>query len=230
MGDKKKKFAVFDIDGTIFRSSLVIELTKELVDEGLFPKNTHSLYREEFQRWLDRNGSYEDYINKVVDVYKANIVGVKLKDAIDIAERLMIFHKNRVYRYTRDLVQKLSSTHFLLAISHSPYHVVEPFCRAWGFQKVYALMYEVDENEVFTGDVEYEDLIKHKGRVLERAMDVEGLTRAGSVGVGDSESDIAMLKMVSRPIAFNPNTKLYQAAKRNHWDIVVERKDVIYRI
>ena len=91
-------------------------------------------------------------------------------------------------------------------------------------------MDEVDENEVFNGHVGHEGLIKHKGRVLERAMDVEGLTRAGSVGVGDSESDIAMLKMVSRPIAFNPNSKLYQAAKRNHWDIVVERKDVIYRI
>ncbi|GAI32477.1 unnamed protein product, partial [marine sediment metagenome] len=34
------------------------------------------------------------------------------------------------------------------------------------------------------------------------------------VGVGDTESDIAFLKMVEKPICFNPNKKLYQYAKR----------------
>ncbi len=30
--------AVFDIDGTIFRSSLVIQLSNALVEHGVFPK------------------------------------------------------------------------------------------------------------------------------------------------------------------------------------------------
>lgn len=230
MKNKKNKFAVFDIDGTIFRSSLLIKLVEEFIEEGLFPQSTQSLYNEEYQRWLDRRGSYEDYINKVVDVYGANIKGIKLQDAMDVAERLMIFHKNRVYKYTRDLINKVRKSHFLLAISHSPYHIVEPFCRSWGFQKVYAVLYEVDENEIFTGNVEYEDLIKHKDRILKRAMAKESLGMAGSIGVGDTESDIPMLKTVSRPIAFNPNRKLYQAAKRNGWEIAVERKDMIYKL
>jgi phosphoserine phosphatase len=125
---------------------------------------------------------------------------------------------------------KLKKTHYLLAISHSPYHVVEPFCREWGFQKVYAMMYEIDDREIFTGAVEHEDFMKQKDKVLARAIAKENLTLEGSIGVGDSESDIPMLKMVSRPIAFNPNRKLYQVAKRNRWEIVVERKDMIYRL
>lgn len=230
MTKAQKKFAVFDIDGTIFRSNLLIELTEKYIEEGLFPYRVRSLYNEEYQRWLDRHGSYEDYINKVVEAYMRHIEGVKLKDAMDLAERLMIFHKNRVYRYTRDLILKLQKSHFLLAISHSPYHVVEPFCRAWGFQKVYAMMYEVDANEIFTGRVEYEDLIKHKDKILQRAVEKENLLLAGSIGIGDSESDIPMLEMVSHAIAFNPNRKLYQAAKKNRWEIVVERKDMIYKL
>ena len=91
-------------------------------------------------------------------------------------------------------------------------------------------MYEVDENEIFTGKVEYEDLMYHKGKVLKRAMRNETVTLQGSVGVGDTDSDIAMLKMVSRPVAFNPNKKLYQAAKRNGWEIIVERKDMVYKL
>jgi len=32
-----KKLAIFDIDGTIFRSSLTIELLESLIEEGVFP-------------------------------------------------------------------------------------------------------------------------------------------------------------------------------------------------
>lgn len=227
---KKQKLAVFDIDGTIFRSSLLLELVEVCIEEGLFPSRARSLYSEEFQRWLDRRGSYEEFMTKAVQTYRSHIKGVRLADVMEIADRMMLFHKNRVYRYTRDLMLKLQKSHFLLAISHSPYHIVEPFCREWGFQKVYAMLYEVDENEIFTGEVEYEDLMHHKGKILERAIRNENVTLKGSVGVGDSESDIPMLKMVSHPLAFNPNKKLYQAAKRNRWEIVVERKDMIYKM
>jgi len=76
----------------------------------------------------------------------------------------------------------------------------------------------------------YEDLIDDKARVLQRAIEKEGLTLSGSVGVGDSEIDIAFLKMVEKPICFNPNSKLYQHAKLAKWKIVVERKDMVYFI
>lgn len=230
MMNMQKKVAVFDIDGTIFRSSLLIELMEKFIEEGLFPYQARALFTEEYQRWLDRRGSYADYINKVVAAYGTYIKGVKLEDAMEVSGRLMIFHKNRVYTFTRDLIKKLAKTHFLLAISHSPYHVVEPFCREWEFDKIYAMMYEVDNSGVFTGNVEYADLIKDKGKILARAVQKENLTLKGSVGVGDTESDISFLKMVTRPIVFNPNSALYRVAKRKRWEIMVERKDVVYRL
>jgi phosphoserine phosphatase len=39
-----------------------------------------------------------------------------------------------------------------------------------------------------------------------------------------------MLELVERPIAFNPNKKLCAHAKKKGWEIVVERKDVIYKL
>ena len=224
-----EKVAVFDIDGTLFRSSLIIELLEELIDEGVMPWRARKIFEKEYVLWLDRRGSYEDYIMKVVEAYMRNIKGVRLDATMNVARHLMLFHKNRVYRFTRDLIKKLQKTHYLLAISHSPYHVVEPFCREWGFRKVYAKFYETDKLGYFTGDIIEEDLIMDKGKILTRAMEKEHLTLTGSVGVGDSETDIPFLKMVSRPIAFNPNMGLYRAAKRRKWPIVVERKDVIYK-
>ncbi len=47
--------------------------------------------------------------------------------------------------------------------------------------------------------------------------------------MGDTETDISFLKMVDNPICFNPNKNLYNYAKKKGWEIVVERKDVIYK-
>lgn len=49
-----------------------------------------------------------------------------------------------------------------------------------------------------------------------------------SYGVGDTASDISMLEIVDRPIAFNPNHQLYDHARKAGWRIVVERKDMVY--
>lgn len=226
----KQKFAVFDIDGTLFRSSLLIELVEQLINEGFLPAKTRKIFDEEYNLWLDRKGSYSDYIGRVVEAYVSNIRGLRLEDVQGVAERILLFHHNRIYRYTRDLIKKLQNDHFMIAISHSPYHIVEPFARKWGFQKVYAQYFEVDESERFTGRVEFLDFIMRKDKVLERAIEKENLTLRGSVGVGDSAADASFLKIVQKPIAFNPSNGLYKIAKRNGWRIVVERKDVIYTI
>lgn len=232
--EKKKiipdKVAVFDIDGTFFRSSLTIELTEELIEQGLFPPKARNVFNEEHHLWLERRGDYHNYIEKVVEAYITFIRGVKLADAMKVAERVMLFHKNRVYRYTRTLVEKYRDSHFMLAISHSPYHIVEPFAREWGFRKIYAPFLLVDKHGYFTGEIKDWEFMADKGKVFARALRKEHLTLNGSLGVGDSAPDAKFLSKVRRPIAFNPDSGLYRIARRRHWPIVVERKDVIYHI
>lgn len=222
--------AVFDIDGTIFRSSLLIELVDGLIMQGVFPKSARVLYEREYTRWLNREDSYDKYIAKVVRTYNQHIIGVLDSAVWDVARSVMAFHQKRVYRYTRDLLQTLKKTHMRIAISWSPFDIVAPFCKEIGFDKVYGRMYEVDHRRRFTGKILSEDLINRKDKILERIVEREELTFKGSIGVGDSESDIVLLKKVERPIAFNPNKKLYRVAKKNSWTIVVERKDMIYTL
>lgn len=235
-GKKLDHVAVFDIDGTIFRSSLLVEMIEALIAEGVFPKEVRRFYADSWRRWQARSGtaksgfSYYEYISNVILAYRKYIQGVRRADVWRVADKVVDFHKVRLYRFTRDLIQKLDKTHFLLAISHSPYEAVAPFAKSLGFDKVYAQVYEVDKRVRFTGRVLYEDIIFNKGRVLKRAVEKEGLTLEGSVGVGDTESDMPFLKMVERPIVFNPSMKLYKYAKKRGWEVVVERKDVIYRL
>ncbi len=223
--------AVFDIDGTIFRSSLLIELVEALILEGVFSASVRRIYAREYRRWLDRKDSYEKYISAVVVAFEKNIKGVREKDFLRVAQKVIVFHQNRVYRYSRDLVKDLrKKKYYLLAISHSPFYVAAKFAKQLGFDKTYSRLLEMDRNRRFTGTTLYTDLIYDKAKILRRAIEKENLTLKGSIGVGDTESDISFLKMVERPICFNPNQTLYRIAKKNRWPVVVERKDVIYRI
>jgi len=226
-----KKVAIFDIDGTVFRSSLLIELTNALIQEGIFHLKVGKLYARAYENWLSRKGLYEEYIKAVIKAFRQNIRGVRYNEFSKIAKKVVTFHRNRIYRYPRDIVKNLKKkNYYLLAISHSPQKVVKEFCKEMGFDKIYGQIYETDRQKRFTGRVLHIELISDKAEILKRAIEKEKLTLKGSVGVGDTESDIAFLKMVEKPICFNPNQKLYQYAKRAGWKIVVERKDVIYHL
>lgn len=228
---RKRKVAIFDVDGTIFRSSLFIELTEALINAGIFPKKIRKLYTEEHLLWLDRKGSYEDYIMAMVFAYEKYLPGVSVADFNRVAYQVVKTHKNRVYRYTRDLIAELKSkNYFLLAISQSPKSILDLFCDELGFDLVYGRKYEIDSKKEFTGKVLHLDIIANKSVVLNRAIENHHLTLKASIGVGDTEGDISMLSLVDHQICFNPNKKLFDHAKKKGWKIIVERKDVIYPI
>ena len=228
---KKRKVAIFDIDGTIFRSSLLIELVHALIEAGIFPNDSIEEFRREHELWLDRKGDYESYIMAVVDTFQKYLIEVSFSDFNDISKKMVLEHKNRVYRYTRDLVLELKKADFfLLAISQSPKGVLDSFCNELGFDKVYGRFYELGPQDTFTGEIVDLHLIANKANIVRRAVEKNNLTLQGSVGVGDTEGDIPFLELVERPICFNPNKKLYKWAIRNNAKIIVERKDVIYDI
>ncbi|HEC94077.1 MAG TPA: HAD-IB family hydrolase [Candidatus Kaiserbacteria bacterium] len=228
---EKRPVAVFDIDGTIFRSSLLLELVECLIERDIFPKETREVYANEHLQWLDRKGDYSVYVHKVVDAFGRQLKGVPYGEVADVAGEIIEEMKNRVYRYTRDLVQDLKHRgYYLLAISHSPKLIVDGFGYELGFDKTYGIFYSTGASGCFTGGIEDEDLIMNKGTILRRVVRKEGLTFVGSVAVGDTESDLPMLELAETSIAFNPNKLLYREARRNGWQVVVERKDVIYEL
>ena len=228
---EKRPVAAFDIDGTVFRSSLLIELVERLVESGLFPKESKESYESERLKWLDRKGDYEAYIGKVIDVFAAQLKGLPYGEVANIAGEVIEEKRDRVYRYTRDRIRALKAQgYFILGISHSPKFIADGFGYEHGFDKVYGSFYATGASGNFTGDVEDADLIFNKAAVLTRAVRKENLSLDGSLAVGDTESDIPMLEMVARPIAFNPNQKLYAHAKRRGWKVVIERKDVVYEL
>lgn len=231
MNDMKQKAAFFDIDGTVFRSSLLIELVETLIDEGVFPKEARDAYTTHLSAWRDREGEYEVFIKAVVSTYMKHIKGVYYGDLADIGRLVVAKQSKHVYRYTRDLIARLKEEgYYIVAISQSPKTILDEFCKAYGFDKVYGRIYEIGPQDRFTGEMTDVHLVENKANIVARVLEKENVTIEDSIGVGDTDGDIPLLGAVSRPICFNPNALLYAHAKRMGWEIVVERKDVIYEL
>ena len=88
---QKNKAAFFDIDGTLFRNSLLIEhyflMTKDgILDKENWEENVKPLY----QKYQDRKGPYEDYLDKASLLYQKNLKGID-KKTINIYAKKVIF-------------------------------------------------------------------------------------------------------------------------------------------
>lgn len=228
MDTPKKKVAVFDIDGTIFRSNLHFELFKGLVEYGIFPAIVLKEIEEYHDDWITRRGHYRDFEQSLIISYKNRLKG-KVAEDIEKVSRFVVEEKmEHIYVYTRDLIEGFRKDYVLLAISGSPREVVDAFTENWKFDKAYGTIYGV-ENGVYTGEVTFPSY-EVKDTTLKNFCAEHNLTLEGSVGVGDTSGDVAFLNLVEHPIAFNPSKELFETAKQRGWKIVAERKDVIYEL
>lgn len=228
---QQKKVAVFDIDGTIFRSSLYIEIVRQLIKDGVLPSGASSQFEAEYSAWKDRThvDSYNEYTQAVIDSFEKYLPTLSVEKFESAADKVVDRQKAHTYVYTRDLITKLKKqNYFLVAISGSQAELVGRFVKAYGFNAFAGSDYE-KKNGRFTGKFQ---ILTHQNKVhfLQTLVQQESLTLDESIAVGDSEGDIDMLKIVSNPIAFNPERSLFKYARRRGWAIVVERKNVVYEL
>lgn len=227
----KKKVAVFDIDGTIFRKNLHFELMNELSWMNVFSHDVRNKLVKLYTSWLEHRGTYEVYRLALVELYERSIKGCH-KDDVENASKLVVsFHQKRTYIFAEELIEKFRKENYhIIAISGSPIEIVREYNnKHLHFDKVFGSVYDLDGEGFYTGKTDYEP-VANKGNVLKQYAYENNLTLDDSYGIGDTESDASFLDVVDNPIAFNPNENLKKLAQKNGWRIVVEKKDVIYDI
>lgn len=225
-----RPFAVFDIDGTIIRWQLFHAITDALAQNKTLPPELYTQIQDARRRWKTRahEESFKEYEEQLVDVFKAVLKDMDVATHAQASQKVFEEYKDQVYRYTRGLIKELKAKGYMLfAISGSPTDVVEPFAAYYGIDDFVATRY-LSDGKVYTGEVEL--FLGRKNEALDMLVKKHGLDYAGSIGVGDSEGDIAMLDVVENPIAFNPSKILLAEAKSKCWKIVVERKNVVYEL
>jgi HAD superfamily hydrolase (TIGR01490 family) len=227
----KKKLAIFDIDGTIFRKNLHFELINELSWLKTFPNSARKELIKAYTNWLEHRGTYENYRKRLVELYDEHIKGCSVQDVEKASRMVVSFHKNRTYIFAENLIKKLKEENYhIIAVSGSPIEIVREFNeKHLGFDEVFGTVYEIGGDSKYTGKEEFVP-VKNKGQLIKQYLFENSLTLEGSYGVGDTESDASFLELVENPIAFNPNFNLKKIAEENDWKIVIEKKDVVYEM
>lgn len=225
-----KKFAVFDIDGTLIRWQLYHAIVTELAKQGHLADKAYELIRGSRAQWKKRSHSesFKEYEGTLVSVYHTALTNLKTEDFMKAVDSVFDEYKDQVYTYTRDFVRSLKQQGYLLfTISGSQAEIIEKLADYYGFDEAIGNTYE-QKNGFFTG--EHRHIVESKAELLDQLVQKQGLSYKGSIGVGDSEGDIQLLSKVEKAIAFNPSKQLFEAAQTNGWDIVVERKNMIYEL
>jgi HAD superfamily hydrolase (TIGR01490 family) len=227
----QRKFAVFDIDGTLIRWQLFHALIDELIRTGYFESEFYEDIYAARADWKRRTHeeSFDDYERLLTEKFDATLKGRAVAPFLEAGQKVMDKYKDQVYTYTRNLIRTLKNEGYVLfSISGSPHELVAMLADHYSFDG-YAGSTLEERDGIFTGSV---DAVRSKRKIeiLTQLMAKHNLTAAGSIGVGDSESDIPLLKMVENPIAFNPSKKLFQHARDKGWRVVIERKNMVYEL
>lgn len=226
---ERRKLAIFDIDGTIFRRNLHFELINELVWLGSFPNHVRNDLILLYRRWIEHTGTYEDYRRALIELYSRYLHGCSTEDVLRAAASVVSFRERQTYIFAERLIAKFRQENFfLLAISGSPAEIVSAYNEGYlHFDKALGSVYEVGADGRYTGVPTFEPSLD-KGTVARECIEEYDLDFSGSYGIGDTESDEGFLELVEHPIAFNPNNNLREVAQEKRWRIVVEKKDVVY--
>lgn len=226
----QRRFAVFDIDGTVIRWQLYHSIVSELAKREHLSNDASDKISQARMTWKNRSNteSYSAYEKVLVETYYGAIHNVKVDDFESIVDHVFEEYKDQVYTYTRDLLGKLKAEGYLLfTISGSHHEIIEKLAHYYGFDDYVGNLHERDD-ETFTGN--YTGTVHRKGEILTHLVNKHNATFEGSIAVGDSESDIAMFELVENPIVFNPTRGLFAHAKKSGWQVVVERKNMIFEL
>jgi len=234
---KKQIAAFFDIDGTLYRDSLMTEVFKKLIKSEIIENDRwYKEVKPYYVKWDKRIGNYDNYLLKMADIYTEAIIGLHRSQIEFIARQVIKQKGDRVYTFTRDRIKwHKSQGHIIITISGSPIELVREMSIKYGFDDYVGTKYTLNEHDVYTGDIiPMWDSVSKKS-AIEYFVDKYNIDLSQSYAYGDTSGDYTMLKSISNPTAVNPTRELLlnildDDELKEKISIMLERKDVVYSL
>ena len=228
--------AFFDIDGTIYRNSLLTEHFKKMIKYELIdPLAYEEKVKETFKLWNERKGDYDKYLLSLTESYVNAMIGISEKDNDFVSDQVLNLSGNRVYRYTRERIKwHKEQGHKVIFISGSPDFLVKRMANKWDADDYQGSIYHTKDGR-FSGEISPMWDSRNKIKSLNRFCEKYNLDLEKSYAYGDTSGDYSMLKSVGNPIAINPSKEFLEKLRENQEiskkiQVIIERKDVIYKV
>lgn len=229
LASSKRKFAVFDIDGTLYRWQLYHELVQELAFAGVFAARAFHELSDRWNKWRGGLMSFDEYESYVVEVMMKNLPLVPISTFEAACDKVVEQSHHKTHHYPRQLLKDLKNQGYaIIAITGSQQELIQRFGKHYGFDIMVGAIYERN-NGRFTGKIT-RPTIGQKPKILHQIVSEHNLSWDGSLAIGDSDGDASLLELVEQPIAYNPSAGLFERANAEGWPIVVERKNIAYKM
>lgn len=229
--------AFFDLDGTLYREGLITEVFKKMVKyEIIESERWYNDLRPYFMKWDKRQGEYDSYLLKMIDIYVESIKGLQKYQMDYIAKKVVEQKGDRVYTFTRDRIKwHKANGHILIIISGSPSELVSQMALKYGFNDYIGAKYTIDHDDIYTGEVIPMWDSKSKKKAINELAKKYDIDLSESYAYGDTSGDYTMFRTVKHPYCMNPTRELLQKVLKDrelikNVNVVVERKDVIYNL
>ncbi|MDC9729891.1 MAG: HAD-IB family hydrolase [Methyloprofundus sp.] len=216
--------AIFDLDNTLLADDSDYLWGQFLVDQGIVDSE---YYEQENERF------YQEYKEGKLDIYE--FLKFSLKPLADNSlEDLQNWRAQFMISVIQPILlkpaQALVKKHYdqgdtLLVITATNSFVTSPIVKSYGIPNLLATTPELINGQ-FTGNVEGTPCFQ-EGKVtrLEQWLQKTGLSLDNSYFYSDSHNDLPLLKLVTHPVAVNPDDLLNQHAIKENWPVISLRDE-----
>ncbi|MDR1998993.1 MAG: HAD-IB family hydrolase [Frankiaceae bacterium] len=212
--------AFFDLDKTVIARSSVLAFGRPFRNGGLLTRR--SMLRGAYVQLLFAlSGADQDQVQRMRDHITSMCTGWDSAQVREIVrETLHDIIDPLVYDEAVALIDEHRARgEDVILVSASGEEVVEPIGEMLGAQHVIATrMVAVDG--VYTGEIDFYAYGPNKAAAITELARQRGYDLSASYAYSDSSTDLAMLDLVGRPTAVNPDRALRRVAAERGWPIL----------
>jgi len=213
--------ATFDLDGTVFKMTVLETYTEWLCDQSIFELLPPEIKAAK-QAWKNDNTeqNYTKHLSKLVSFFIEQVPGKPVSQLSEAARIVANQQRHRRWNITTGIINTLRPTHNILSISLMPEWLMEPFVDDLGFVALIGSTY-VARDGLYTDDAHSID------KATEYAKIRDGDTDKLDVHMGDTMGDGSLFDLAARPILFNPSWTLHLQNQGSGRTIITSHKDVV---
>ncbi|MDX1691560.1 MAG: HAD-IB family hydrolase [Acidimicrobiia bacterium] len=219
--------AFFDLDKTVIAKSSTLAFTGKLYKAGMLGRRT--LVRAAIgQLFYVFFGADHDTLQKARETMMNLTRGWNRAEIEQIVEETLDdVVAPLVYAEALFLIDEhLREGRRVFIVSASPEEIVRPLARYIGVDEVIATRARVDDEDRYTGEIEFYAYAETKAEEARRLAEEEGIDLAGSYAYSDSATDVPLLEAVGHPHAVNPDKDLREIAEERDWPILEFQRQV----
>ncbi|RJO70634.1 hypothetical protein D5S18_25790 [Nocardia panacis] len=216
------KYAILDMDGTLFPGVLGAHYLRNLIDDGVCHRDAATACLAAIEQYgaLTARRDRVRVLHTAYEAYAAAMEGVAPTAVRSTAARTWAACRGRLYPFATDLIELLRGAEYRLhLISGSAHPLVQEVVVGLGLDAGWGAMVAV-ENGRHTRDLVYAPGYPGgKAVIMRRLVDDPEFDGAGSFAIGNSVGDAEVFEHVGSVIAFEPDAELRALAASRSWSI-----------